>query len=955
MSTDSDPRAPSASDPPAWALAPGCPRAGRFLIGPERGHGGMGRVHEAWDPLLRRRVALKRLAVRDPQHILRFMREANHQARVSHPAICPIHEVGTEGGEPYIVMRLVEGPPLSELRQDLPLRDLASLMAEVAGAVGAAHRAGLVHRDLKPQNILVEGEPGALRPWVVDFGLARDVARGDLTLTWACAGTPAFMSPEQARGAEPAPGDDLYSLGATLYAMLLGLPPYEATTVAGLVERQARGEAPPVRARRPDVPRDLETLVQTCIDPDPRRRYASAADLEADLRRFAAGGPIRARRVTPLDRLWRRILRHRKAAAAVAASLAVALGLLGWSLRVRAEAARQTEMATRFGLEAKGLEDLMRLERLMPPHDLRPAERRLQAGMGEIRKGMDALGRAAWGPGNYALGRIELALREDEAALGHLEAAWAAGFRTPECAYGLGTALARRFARRMVEVRLQDRSHTTVEAARRELMAQVGEKALAYFRLSRGQALDHPALGEAQIANLREEHGTCIAKCQEALRAAPWLSEARLLELQASRQRLSALDEATDTSARDRVIAEGDALAREALERAPSDSDLLGLALEDLTSRAIRESREGRPSDALFREGETLFARAMVLHPGDPGLVESYGRLRMRYGVHLGSHGGDPRPVYRETIALLERVPRIVSSDSLSLPLNWLFLAGAQAARGEDPRPALARARAGFPDQTPDIAEAGLVEARFLDARGQDPRPALRAALVAVDRLLGGAQVQAFYPLQIRGEILGHLARWEAAHGVDPAPTMAAAREATARSLAIKGGNVFALWDHALLEALEAERRAGRGEPWEAPWAAAQASARAAQEARADHFRSAWIVAEVWLARARILDRLGRDPEAALAEAARAARRGLGIHAASFELRLTLAEVRRRQGRPADAEREARAGLRAKPDAVALWRELARALDLQRRSPEEALARIRALNPGGQAEGQWTS
>ena len=212
---------PESGNQPFWADDPACPRVERFLLGPEIGRGGMGRVHFAWDPMLRRLVAIKLLHGDDPEQHLRLLREARNQAKLDHPRVCRIHDLGMEGERPYIAMQLILGNSLSELRPELDYTGIAALMVEVAGAIHAAHLAGLIHRDLKPANILVTGRGTAqLTPFVVDFGLARDLKSQDETLSWAVMGTPAFMSPEQARGEALGPATDIYSLGATLYAML---------------------------------------------------------------------------------------------------------------------------------------------------------------------------------------------------------------------------------------------------------------------------------------------------------------------------------------------------------------------------------------------------------------------------------------------------------------------------------------------------------------------------------------------------------------------------------------------------------------------------------------------------------------------------------------------------------------------------------------------------------------
>ena len=169
------------SAPPDWTLEQDGPRVERYLLGPELGRGGMGRVHLAWDPILQRMVALKLLLGNDPEMHLRLLREARSQARLEHPHICRIHDLGEEDGRPYIAMQLVSGTSLSELRPELGFKEMAAIMADVAGAVHAAHRSGLIHRDLKPANILVEGG-GPYHPFVVDFGLARDFQAMDQTL-----------------------------------------------------------------------------------------------------------------------------------------------------------------------------------------------------------------------------------------------------------------------------------------------------------------------------------------------------------------------------------------------------------------------------------------------------------------------------------------------------------------------------------------------------------------------------------------------------------------------------------------------------------------------------------------------------------------------------------------------------------------------------------------------------
>lgn len=318
------------------------------------GRGGMGVVYRARQRKLDRLVAVKLLlagAYASEEARRRFEGEALSAARLRHPHIVPVYETGEHGGQPYFSMELVEGPTLAELMRSGPLtpRRAAALLRPVAEAVHFAHQQGVLHRDLKPSNILLDAT-GA--PRVTDFGLARPVdATARLTLSGEILGSPAYLAPEQARGerAREGVGSDVYSLGAILYELLCGRPPFLGDSPQSILRQVAEAEPLPPRRLNPGVPRDLETICLKCLEREPAGRYRSAAELAEELRRYLDNEPVRARPMGPVGRAWRWSQRHpARAGLALALCLLLATVIVVPSvayLRVsRAEAAREAQL-----------------------------------------------------------------------------------------------------------------------------------------------------------------------------------------------------------------------------------------------------------------------------------------------------------------------------------------------------------------------------------------------------------------------------------------------------------------------------------------------------------------------------------------------------------------------------------------------------------------------------------
>jgi predicted Ser/Thr protein kinase len=670
------------------------------------GQGGMGRVFLAYDPRLRRNVALKFMREGTPELAQRFLSEARSQARVAHERVCEVYEVGKVQDQAYIAMRYVDGRPLGQLARELTLEQKVLVLRHAAEGVHAAHRAGLIHRDLKPSNIVVERtEEGVLQPYVMDFGLARDW-REEVTATGSVLGTPHYMAPEQARG-EVAKLDrraDVYALGATLYAVLTGQPPFTGDNALEVLARIQSEEPRPPRAVDKDIPADLEAIVLKCLEKERSARYDSARALAEDLERFLSGEPVRARPAGLAYRLRKKVRKHRVLVALGSATLLVVLLALGQVILARREVAERERLSRRYTESVERIEAMARYSAMLPLHDTSADRKQLRERMATLEAEVLQAGGQAGGPGNYALGRVLFALGDKEEARKRLEKAWALGYREPRVAWALAQVLGELYAEPLLVLPLERmRTPEQREARLREIQRRYRDPALEYLRHSEGTEVPAPpAYVAAMLAFCEGRHDEALARLEAAHDAAPWLHEVPLLR--------------------------GDIFVVRAGQRWNSGD------------------QDGARAD--FEAARQAYATASSIAASSPAVYHSQSRLEYAQ-LLMGLYGkGEVMEHYTRG---LEAVSRALTADPdyfLSRLRESRFhrrLAEYRTGRGEDASELLQQALTStrsllerHPDQMLAHLELGEVLwqlARNRQARGQDPREQLQQALDAFSHL----------------------------------------------------------------------------------------------------------------------------------------------------------------------------------------------------------------------------
>lgn len=620
-------------------------RFGHYDIVGELGAGGMGVVYKAYDPNLKRFAALKLIRTANPDHAIRFVQEARAQARVQHENVCRVYEVGEVDGKQYIAMQLIEGKSLYASSKEMSVESKIRVIQQIAEALHAAHKQGLIHRDIKPSNIMMERtEENELKPYVLDFGLARDQEAPGLTRTGIAVGTPYYMAPEQVSGERDHIDrrTDVYGLGATLYELLSGKHPYEAKSSTEILLQILRDDPVPISKAAPKIPQDLETIVMKCLERDPSRRYESSKALAEDLQRYLDGDPLAAKPVSWTYRLIKRAKKNQLATGIGIAAAVITIVLVSSFLWVQWQNKRQAEYAREFSDEIKNIQSVLPNIYTAPIHDVRPELAALRNRLEKMEERMKDGGSAAQDPGNNALGQGYMALGEIEKASEHLEKAWRAGYQTPSTAYALGQTMGLLFQQKLAEV-----ERTPGEDVRNKLKLKYEKEfrdpAVQYLKQAEG-SVESPAYVEGLIALYEKRYDDALKKAKETYATSKWSYEAYTLEGKALSGKAQKKSDVGDYKGAIQIYELAGKSYERAAELGRSRADIYLNDCERWGQIVDNQTYTGDDPGQVLSKAEAACDKAILVNPDDPTGYLRKAYMYNRYvRYQLYNTGDDPR------------------------------------------------------------------------------------------------------------------------------------------------------------------------------------------------------------------------------------------------------------------------------------------------------------------------
>ncbi|MEN1726964.1 MAG: protein kinase [Pseudomonadota bacterium] len=656
------------------------------------GEGSTGKVMRAWSEDLSRFVAIKYLKSNDPDWLSRLQREAAAIERIDHPLVPKIHAIDIQPeGRSSLVMDYIDGRPLDEVADALSLEQRVWLIERICEAIQAAHHEGLIHRDIKPANILVEQTTdGALKPWIVDFGLVHDDQADKLTLTGAVMGTPNYMAPEQAAGsADIDRRCDVYGLGATLYFLLTLNKPFDGDSTADVLARVVRGDLTAPHVVNPKVPKMLSAVCLQAMEHDVNHRFASARSLGQALERYLSGD------VDGLANLdwryhWRRLWRLRKGWIIGGNALVLSLLIVGatfwWQQRA---SERSAQLIQRFTAMVEQRNQTFRLAQMTPGVDIAPIRASLEHVYAEEEVELKDIPGAAQAAARATLGRGYQSLGLNEAALRLLLQAEAEAGMDGAAHYALGMARADAFQEALREISL-----TRDPELREELTAaayqQWRDPAINSLRQAEATGLRSTGHGNAVIALLEGRFDAVTDPARQALTESPWWFESHIVmgDAFAEQARQAVVD--GDAEAAAQYYEEARSAYDQAIEIAPSGFQALIKRCSmiagafNVQATMKREDPSGLLAPAMADCDAALDADSTAFMP-----LAYQGQMQQDQGLYRYINGQDPSEEFAFAQDLLDRALAINGNDPEVLFRAALLLrrrAFIAANQGENPR-----------------------------------------------------------------------------------------------------------------------------------------------------------------------------------------------------------------------------------------------------------------------------
>ncbi len=676
----------------------------RFNIKTRLGSGGSGSVFLSWDNQLQRNVAIKMIAGDNLLRQQAVLAEARMQAKIDHPNLCKIYQVEeatNEGEQSYMVMQYIAGQTstewLAQHATQLSSRKRIGLMQKICEGIAVMHSFGVIHRDIKPDNIMIEALPDAqLNAYLVDFGLAEN-DDDNKQRQQNSAGTPSFMSPEQWQGARLDCRSDVYSFGATLYQMLTGIKPPPAKHGAPSLSAL---DAPHWQS----LPNELKAIIAKCMAQKRDERYQNGHELNLELLRYLAGEPVNC--ITSKKyRAVKWLTKYRWQSSFISVIL---LGLLGFALWQQIQSAQQQyreQLLTQFTSRFERLDAAVKLANLAPPHEINTERKRWQAQIDALLEEINTLGESAKGPGHYAIGQMYLSLQQFDQALSHLNVAWQNGFKQPRAAYALALSHGAIYQRQ--KSLLSNIPGTTARAQKlAQLDSQHRQPAIEYLRQGIAGS-PYQTYAKALLQFYQEQYDDALQTLTQLEQTPSWFYQHN--ELMGDIY-LAQTEKANYAHENGQVQANA-ALALEYYDKAIAigRSDL-NLRLKPVSVRIqlLNNSLfgEGKDFDKHYQDALQAVDAAALLEPKNAGALMQKGHLFAKLSEYQEQRSGDPVASRANAIEQFELALEAAPHNTnvrLSLGLSYSQLTRLMLQLGQDPSDEFEKAKAVFA-QIPELS-----------------------------------------------------------------------------------------------------------------------------------------------------------------------------------------------------------------------------------------------------------